>query len=240
MTENAVLQPAADEPTDEEMTEELIALIEQRAATYGMIARLYRSEVDQALLDKMHGMLFPAATGDENVDCGYRLIATYLSNLWSDSVTELSVDFSHCFIGHGIDAFSAAYPFESVYTSEKRLLMQDVRDEVLAIFRSAGLDKKSTWKEGEDHISLELEFEQVLSARTVEALRAGDKDKAYALLATQKNFLEDHLLSWVPLFTQDLKRFAKTDLYQGLGYLTEGFLDTDLAFLQDLLSEGGD
>ena len=28
-----------NEPTDEEMTEELIALIEQRAATYGMIAR---------------------------------------------------------------------------------------------------------------------------------------------------------------------------------------------------------
>ena len=48
MTENAVLQPAADEPTDEEMTEELIALIEQRAATYGMIARLYRSEVESS------------------------------------------------------------------------------------------------------------------------------------------------------------------------------------------------
>ena len=30
--------------------------------------------------------------------------------------------------------------FESVYTSEKRLLMQEARDEVLAIYRSAGLD----------------------------------------------------------------------------------------------------
>ena len=28
--------------------------------------------------------------------------------------------------------------------------MQDARDEVLAIYRSAGLDKKNSWKEGEE------------------------------------------------------------------------------------------
>ena len=86
-------------------------------------------------------------------------------------------------------------------------------------------------------MALELEFEQILANHTVEALRRGDEDEAAALLTTQQNFLEDHLLSWVPMMTADMKRFAKTDLYQGLAYLTDGFLNTDKAFLDDVLTD---
>ena len=217
--------------------DELITLMEQRAATYGLLSRLYRVELDQEMLDQLRGMRFPAATGNSDVDEGYLRIARFLSNTWENSITDLSVDYVRVFIGHGVDAFSAAYPFESVYTSEKRLLMQDARDEVLAIYRANGLDKKDTWKEGEDHLALELEFEQTLANRTVEALRRGDEEEAAALLTTQQNFLSDHLISWVPMMTADMKRFAKTDLYQGLAYLTDGFLDTDCAFLEDILTE---
>ena len=217
--------------------DELITLMEQRAATYGLLSRLYRVELDQEMLDQLRGMRFPAATGNSDVDEGYLRIARFLSNTWENSITDLSVDYVRVFIGHGVDAFSAAYPFDSVYTSEKRLLMQDARDEVLAIYRANGLDKKDTWKEGEDHLALELEFEQTLANRTVEALRRGDEEEAAALLTTQQNFLSDHLISWVPMMTADMKRFAKTDLYQGLAYLTDGFLDTDRAFLEDILTE---
>ena len=240
MAEEEVMttQPADD--VDLNSVETLIGLLESRSATYALLARLYRKEIDQELLDELHEMLYPMATGDDNVDEGYLLIATFLSNLWTDSLTELSIDYVQCFIGHGIDAFSAAYPFESVYTSEKRLLMQDARDEVLAVYRAYGMDKADDWKEGEDHIALELEFEQVMCDRTIEALRAGDEDTAYSLLTTQRNFLADHLCAWVPMMTSDLKKFARTKMYQGLAYLTEGFLDTDYIFLKDLLADGED
>ena len=240
MAEEEVMttQPADD--VDLNSVETLIGLLESRSATYALLARLYRKEIDQELLDELHEMLYPMATGDDNVDEGYLLIATFLSNLWTDSLTELSIDYVQCFIGHGIDAFSAAYPFESVYTSEKRFLMQDARDEVLAVYRAYGMDKADDWKEGEDHIALELEFEQVMCDRTIEALRAGDEDTAYSLLTTQRNFLADHLCAWVPMMTSDLKKFARTKMYQGLAYLTEGFLDTDYIFLKDLLADGED
>ena len=159
MTENA--NAAAEQAS----MDDLIKLIEQRAATYGLLSRLFRVEIDQELLDELHGMRFPASTGNADVDEGYLRLAKYLSNTWENSLTDLAVDYTRVFIGHGVDAYSAAYPFESVYTSEKRLLMQDARDEVLAIYRSAGLDKKNSWKEGEDHVALELEFEQVLANR---------------------------------------------------------------------------
>ena len=230
-----VEETEVDEPMDEETKAALISITEQRSATYGLLSRLYRVEVDEEFLKEMKGMRFPAATGNSQVDEGYRLIATFLSNTWGNTITDLAIDYVRTFIGHGVVAFSAAYPYESVYTSEKRLMMQDARDEVLAIYRSQGLDKQETWKEAEDHLALELEFMQILANRTVDALKAGDEDAAIELLTTQKNFLEDHLMAWVPMMTSDMRRFAKTDLYRGLASLTDGFMTVDFEFLQDLL-----
>lgn len=232
MTDTAVSNTAT-----EQSDKILVDLLEQRSATYGLLARLYREEIDQDLLDKLHETLFPVATGDEDVDRGYLLIATYLSNLWSESVHELTVDFSRCFFGNGIDAYSAAYPCESVYSSPKRLMMQDARDEVLAIYRSEGLEKDASWRNDEDHIAVELEFMQIMCERAAEALESGDEDAAMNAFKTQRNFLDDHLYAWAGMMTADLKKFARTDLYQGLAYLTDGFLKTDHEFLADLLDE---
>ena len=88
------------------------------------------------------------------MDEGYRMICGYLSQADGTVLTELAVDYVRAFIGSGNDGFSAAYPYESVYTSPKRLMMQDARDEVLVLYRAFGLDKQESWKEGEDHIAL--------------------------------------------------------------------------------------
>lgn len=228
---------ATQTPEEVVALSELAELNAQRAKTYGLLSRLYRVEIDQSFLDELHAMRFPANTGNDEADRGFRLIAGYLSNLWENSLEELAVDYARVFIGQGIDAFSAAYPFESVYTSEKRLLMQDARDEVLAIYRSAGLDKQDSWKEGEDHIAVELEFVKLLSERTAEALRNENDERALFYLSTQLNFMEDHLLSWVPMMTEEVQRFAQTDLYKGLALLTNGYLKADKEFLSAVVSD---
>ena len=232
------MSDAIEKETQEEEISlaELIKLNEQRAATYGLLARLFRVEISEDLLKELRSMRFPVKSGNDNVDEGYRLFAKFLSNTWENSLTELAVDYSRVFIGHGVDAFSAAYPYESVYTSEKRLLMQDARDEVLAIYRSCGLDKQESWKEGEDHMALELEYMQILAQRTADALNDGDEPKAVNLVKSQKGFLEDHLGGWAPLLSEQMLRFAQTDFYKGLAYLMEGFVETDYELLKDLLS----
>jgi TorA maturation chaperone TorD len=226
--------------SDDSAYSELAEVLKQRSATYMLLSRLYRQEIDQELLDELHQMLYPAETGDSDIDTGYLSIATFLSNLWSGSLNDLKIDFARCFLGHGVDGYSAAYPYESVYTSEKRLLMENARNEVLAIFRAYGIEKTPDWKEGEDSISLELQFERILCDRTIEALAGDDSEKAQELLTAQLGFLKDHLVSWVPMLTRDMKRFAQTKMYLGLAYLTEGFLRTDYDFLQDLLSDSED
>lgn len=213
---------------------DLAELMGMRARTYGMLARLFLKEVDEATLKELQGMRFPTATGNDRVDAGYRMLFDYLRLSWDDSVRELAIDYVRTFIGHGVNGYSAAYPFESVYTSERRLMMQEARAEVLATLRENGL-KRGTWTEGEDHIALELEFMQRMSMRTAEALQAGDEDTAIKELRTQRAFAHDHLLNWLPMLTADMDKFAQTKFYQGLGALAMGYVEEDAALLEELL-----
>lgn len=234
-TENAAL--GTDTNDEGVMTaEDLAALCESRSETYSFLARLFREEVDEALLAQLNGTDYPVSSGNGLMDEGYYQIAKYLSNAWVDPLMKLSVDYTRAFLGSGIDTYSAAYPFESVYTSEKRLLMSDARDEVLAIYRSCGLEKSESWTVGEDHVAVELEFMGVLAHRAAKALRAGDEERAFSLINTQRNFMDDHLASWVPVFLSDTRRFADTTFYQGVANVTEGFLEEDAALLADLVA----
>lgn len=214
---------------------QMIQVNKDRAATYGFLSRLFRVEVDEALAAQLKDVQFPVKTGNASIDEGNARMASYVAGMWDGSLTELAVDYFNVFYGVGVDSYSAAHPFESVYTSPKRLLMQEARDEVLQVYREAGLEKRKEWREGEDHIALELEYLQVLSERIAEALERDDEDAAADLLEKQRAFLDEHVLVWTPLFASDMRRFAKTDLYVGLADVAEGFLEADRQFVGEVL-----
>ncbi len=111
----------------------------------------------------------------------------YLKRAWDDSVTELAIDYVSTFIGHGVNGYSAAHPYESVYTSERRLLMQEARAEVLATLRENEL-KRGSWNEAEDHIALELEFMQRMALRAAEALSDNAEDEAIAFTCARQSY----------------------------------------------------
>ena len=224
-----------DSAADQLTLEEFASINERRARSYDLLARLFAKEVDAELLDELHGTRFPASTGSDLADEGMRLMAGYLSNIWGGTLQELAVDYVRCFIGGGMDAFSAAYPYESVYTSPKRLMMQEARDEVLAIYRSQGLEKAEAWKESEDHIAAECVFMATLAERTAAACVEGDEEKVAQLLTVQLNFLQDHLYAWTGMMTADMRGYARTDFYKGLAAYTDGFLASDRALLTSVL-----
>lgn len=173
------------------------------------------------------------ADPDDKAALGWSQISEYLAGAGDDVLTELAVDYVRSFIGAGVDGHSAAYPFESVYTDEKRLLMRDARDEVLALYLSEGLGRGESWKVGEDHIALELEFMGTLAGRAADAAAEGDAQEAGRLMTVQRAFMDDHLGAWAPMFTAEVRRFARTGLYKGLSLVTEGVLEAD----SELLSE---
>ena len=233
----AAAQDDANEGNRTETRVLLASACDDRAALYGFIARLFATEVDDDLLVQLRENLYRVNGPNEHVNKGNRLIATYLSYAWDWCKEELAQDYVRTFVGHGTDGHSAAYPYESVFTANKRLLMQGARDEVLALYRSEGLDKSSTWILSEDHITVELEFMQALSARTADALRAGDEHEAERLFKVQEAFLADHLEAWVSLLAGEMRMFSNTDFYRGLAYLSEGHVESDARFVRDVLAE---
>lgn len=58
--------------------------------------------------------------------------------------TDLATEYTSLFLNAGRNT---VFLYESVYTSEERLLMQEAQDEVLSEYRKEGLDKISELRE---------------------------------------------------------------------------------------------
>ncbi|MHC1711332.1 MAG: molecular chaperone [Solidesulfovibrio sp.] len=217
---------------------EYAAVIENRENLYRFLGRLYKIEADQALLDRMAGMSFPVGCGEDELDKGYRMLAGFLRQPGLDPLTDLAVDYARVFLGAGITKNGfAAYPYESVYTSPARLVMQDARDKVLAEYRAKGLDKIESLDVPEDHVALELAFMAHLCRETGQALAAKDWPALSASLHKQKDFLAQHLLNWVPTFCADVLQCAGTDFYKAVAGITNAYLRMEQAIIEDLIAE---
>lgn len=228
--------PPQGEALSEENRLRLSSLCASRAEMYQLLSRLYMVEVDQALFDGLCDAAFPTGTGNQDVDEGYRLLATYCASQHDDPLLDLARDYAHVFIGHGNNAYAAAYPFESVYTSEKRLLMQEARDEVVLFYAQDGFEVGRGWSDPEDHVGVELQYLEIMARRTQRSLDESDCREALHLFGRQRSFLSRHLVSWIPILVNDMLRLAETDAYRGLALLTRGLLAEDLAFLTNTVS----
>lgn len=213
----------------------LATLVANRGSTYGFLARIYRAEVDQRLLDQMVKMDLAADIDEPEISEGYRMLKGFLGHLTESTVTDLAVEYATIFLG--VRRGDSACPYESVYTSPLRLVMQEARDQVLKIYREEGLDRAKEFHEPEDHIAFELEFMAYLCQKTTEALKAGDKVGASGHLNKQKDFLERHLMPWVPTFCTDVQRIAELDFYKAVAKITIGYLGMEQDVISELIEE---
>jgi len=214
-------------------TSEFAALISNRETLYRFLARLYRIEVDAPLLNDLSEMGFPTECDAPELAEGYRMLTAWLRDPGSDPLTDLAVDYARVFLGAGVFEGVVASPYESVYTSKERLIMQEARDQVLAVYNAGGLCLDESAEIPEDHIALELEF---LAHLCRETLNVGDnRARVSALLREQKEFIERHILNWIPAFCADIEKCASTDFYRALGKITRGFMNMELEILEDFL-----
>ncbi len=218
---------------------ELVGIMEGRAALYDLLARVYQSEVDEAFLQQLRTMRYPQNSDNPKINDAFKRVYKVIRHAREDILDVLSVDFARTFLGSGVLNPNAAFPYESVYTSKHALVMQEARDEVLAIYRSQGLTKDESWRDPEDHISLQLQFESLLCRRIAQAMQDGDDERACELVRTQHGFLVHHMLDWVPRFCTDVPRYAKNDFYAAFAQLTVEFLNEERALLEDIAQASG-
>lgn len=141
---------------------------------------------------------------------------TEINTSSNDELEELLWDYTRLFIG---PYKLPSPPWESVYTSPKRLMMQDAAEQVLQLYREAGLSLE-TPDIMPDHIGAELNFLAVLLQKT--HLETEQKDH---YLETTGRFLSEHLLKWVPEFTKDMENAAETSFYKAVANATRNVID---------------
>jgi len=133
-----------------------------------------------------------------------------------DDLEELLWEYTRLFIG---PYKLPCPPWESVYTSPKRLMMQDAADQVLQLYRDAGVNL-DTPDIMPDHIGAELNFLALLLRKSQS--EAAGEDRITILI---DHILKDHLLKWLPDFTRDMENAAETLFYRSLARATRNLVD---------------
>ena len=214
-----------------EFFKEWLQINSGRENIYRLLARFYRIEVDEDMMSQLASMEFPQECPADMGE-GYRQLEKAIKedNL---SLDDLAVDYARIFLGAGIVDYDAAYPYESVYTSPKKLIMQEARDEVVAFYQQCGVARDNEVNEPEDHMAFELEFMAYLCREATEACRAEDEEQLEKILKWQQKFLTGHLMKWADDFCADILKFAATDFYKGAAKITRGYLHMEQEFMQE-------
>ena len=130
-------------------------------------------------------------------------------------------------------SFLEAPIWDSVYVSDDGLLFQESTLEVRRVYASCGLALEGQGNEADDHLAIELDFMRRLSLRLAEGAPSFDAETAKA----QRDFLEAHLLKWVPRFAQRLGEAEGAEFFVLLCELLLALLRTDKESLDSLLQQ---
>lgn len=216
----------------------IASALEGRAAFYDAVAALYYKPLTQEQIDRIaDGGLGAFADTSELVAEGLHDMERAVAKRHSGTRQELAVDFTGAFAGTSSWKGRYATPYESVFTSEEGLLFQDSYHEVHRLYRENGVRKGAGFDFPDDHLSYICEFQAVLARRAVEALDAGDAERALEQVRRSQAVLRDHVLSWFDDFEATALLLVKTRFYRGVLKMTKGFFLFDAGVLEDLAEE---
>jgi len=201
---------------DVNLTEKEIssAELESRQGLYRFFGRLLSREIDQQLLDELRTPAFAAAmTG-----LGIRLDELTHDD---DSILEqLAIEFTRLFLGPG----KHVSPHESVQIGQNGILNDATTVQVSRFIEVAGYQFKTDSKRYPDHICSEFEFMEALISKQAEALADGDLEETETSQMLQDEFIQRHLVHWVPQFCDEIEQSAKLPLYKAVGRAVSAFI----------------
>jgi TorA maturation chaperone TorD len=202
----------------------------QRSNIYGLLASVYRQEVNADLLHQVKDPQFLGVLSD----LGIQLTSDFLQKPEEELLDDLAVEFAGLFLGPG----GHISPHESVHHQrdgvESGMLWGEATAEVKKFIESAGLDYDPEYTGLPDHISVELEFMEALARHEEQAWSEDDDEEALRCLDMERRFLEEHLNRWVPAFCDKVTAAAELSFYRELAGLTRRFIEFDWQELQEL------
>lgn len=212
---------------------DLRPLIELRIHGYGVLNTIFLEEPSRNFLQslKVDKFLefFPFQDEHPLIKQGIALAAQSLDDLDLEKYERIRWDYTRLFIGpHKIPT----PPWESVYLNKERLIFQEETLNVRRAYLKYCLTPRNIGQEADDHLGYELDFMYKLCQMSLD-----NTEFMGSVLNDQKDFLDNHILKWVPLISKDIFVHAKTDFYKGMALCLEGFIEIDRQAVNELLDQ---
>lgn len=218
--------------------EESVEYLRDAAGFLRTLGSLVYLELTQEQIDALKAQnLSTLGDGEEGLlGEGFRGIGRYLSRCSPNVRQDLAVEYARIFLGAGVTTEQSAAPFESVFTSPEGLLMQDARDEVVAVYRKYGTAIDPDANVPEDHLGFELTFLGNMADKTADVLEAGEVDAARVtdLIGAQIAFIDGHILNWIGKLSEKVDQFAESQFYPSVMKLIAGYVAEYKAALSEL------
>ena len=215
---------------------ELREFFEAGVETYRFLSQVLFRELNEEAIADLAAQEWPRGTGNDTLDRGYAQLRRFFHFAPSDMRGALAVEYARIFLAAGVFSQDkmTAVPYESVFTSELHIMMQESRDDVVRRFADDGFVVNPELHEPEDHLSFELEYLSHMCTRALAALDAGDNTALVSNAARQASFIDAHLLNWVGELHDVAASYAKTTFYTGMLLVAQGALEHSRAALGEI------
>jgi TorA maturation chaperone TorD len=109
-----------------------------------------------------------------------------------------------------------ALPYESAYQHNNLLLSEKIIEEVKGFYKSYGWESKFKGKIPDDHLGVELLFLTLLIEKYLEL----DDEICNTEMGNEiRRFIDQHIMSWIREWNENIQEHAKTLSYKGIGTL---------------------
>ena len=211
----------------------------RRSRTYWLLSRLVGESPDAALLGELAKALPEVQSGaDAPLGMETDALVDAVAGLGSESaaMTELMVDWTRLFGALG-ERHGAPAPYESV--ARKLTLPGESAAAVAAIYAAAALDPARPGDGPADSLATELRFLALACYEEMQAWLADDRATAGQWIETERQFLDDHVLQWVPQHCALLRTLAGTAFYAAVSALVGQVCLIDRDDVEELAGHAG-
>jgi len=139
----------------------------------------------------------------------------YILNTDTDKLEEeLNIDYTSSFMVN-------SHPLESAVTDAKVQISSGMENPVVHFYTKFGyeINLNNTPITSPDHISIELGFMQALILQKE--------------LTAQKEYMEKHIITWMPIYLIGVKKIVETPFYKDFVDFSIEFLLSDYEYLRD-------
>ncbi|MDP3512930.1 MAG: molecular chaperone TorD family protein [Sulfuritalea sp.] len=197
----------------------------RRGRTYWLLARGFAEAPGSVLLGELITALGPVNPAEPLAAETAAFADALHSALSADAASDaLAIEFTRLFGGIS-ESYGGPPPFESVVRSGN--WGGDIALAVVAAYADAEIVPPLPDASPPDHLAAELRFLAIACHREGQAWQADDTQAAMDWVGRERDFLDQHVLRWVPEYCRQAAGMAETPFYRALLALTPRACELD-------------